>query len=102
MQADGWTPDHTQWRRIRAKIDQIIDTPKKVVEQDRYEDNSPPKRLVPSGPSLLTPQMLPQGSPPPFVATGDMAVKGQGGMSGSRVKTPDIDTSGSQYTSSLE
>ena len=107
MQPDDWTPDSTQWRRIRAKIDLIVDSPKKVNNNDGYEKydetSAQPKRLVPSGPSLLNPQMLsPTNAPPPFVATGDMAVKGQGNFNGQRVKTPDIDTSGTQYSSSLE
>lgn len=104
MQPDDWTPDFTQWRRIRAKIDQIVETHRSATHDDDFV-MPPPPRMIPAGPSLLTPAAVAPmpSSPPPFLATGDMAIKGQGGVSGSRIKTPDIDTSGANgYVSGLE
>lgn len=107
MQPDDWSPDRTQWRRIRAKIEEIVDNAHgsvRTANEVSFGDDAP-RPARPSGPSLLTPAAMavPAAPPASFVATNDMALKGQGSISGPRVKTPNIDTSGGQgYTSSLE
>ncbi len=104
MQSDDWTPDPTQWSRIRSKIEDIQDNPRSFNSggtgpSDDYEQ--PARVLRAQGPSslLVAPGAVVPGpmpnTPPPFMNTSDL-------KDGARIKTPNVDTSAREYTSSLE
>ena len=107
---DSWTPNEAQWKRIRAKIDALIETAERPATRDFYPQipvdlspNSSEANLlkgfpsVPSsipagvpvtpGPSALTPP----GAPTPVQTPRAPAPVADG--SGAQVKTPDIDSS---------
>lgn len=99
MQSDDWTPDHTQWRRIRSKIDEIVETvprfntggagPSRETQQPAHREYRA------AGPSFAQATPAVAAAPPPtFVNTS--------GTDGARLKTPNIDTSAGGYSSSLE
>ncbi len=94
MQADDWTPNASQWKTIRSKIEEVIDVPVQQQRQrfveDGYEER-PPAPVRPSGPSAFagSPTMAPSGPAP---------IPGADG----KIKTPNIDTSKTAYVSSLE
>lgn len=96
MQSDDWAPDLTQWRRIRARIDEI--TEGRSVRSD--EDDQPTYGPARMGPSTFQPmgQQVPAHfappTPPPFMNTS--------GIAGAKISTPVIDTSDGKYASSLE
>lgn len=100
MQSQDWAPDLTQWRRIRERIENIVESAKPFKSsgagpQVDYEHPAAPVVYRPAGPSLMTPQMMGPAAPPPtFMNTSD--------ADGARLKTPNVDTSGGQYSSSLE
>lgn len=109
MQEDGWVPNSTQWRRIRQKIDEVVENsrPFNAGAAGAPVVSDQPARIVqPSGPSAFSnvPSVNMTGAapaPPPhisFVATTDMTRDG----SGARIKTPNVDTSQQPYQSSLE
>lgn len=97
MQSEDWSPDLTQWRRIREKIDNITFKSGAAGASDDGEEPAPrvAYRAAPSSfaPTALMPQPV-AATPPPFMNTS--------GVEGARVKTPNVDTSGGQYASSLE
>jgi len=96
MQSEDWSPDLTEWRRIRQRIDEIVESrPPRNTEDDgppiRYPSFVPPSNLMPEQP--IMPQPIPP-TPPPFMNTS--------GVEGARIKTPNVDTSAGTYASSLE
>jgi hypothetical protein len=100
MQAENWAPDLTQWRRIREKIDNIVEAPrsfKSGAAGASDTDEQPARVIRPSGPSAFSGATMPQpiaATPPPFMNTSDVA--------GARISTPNVDTSKQPYSSSLE
>ncbi len=103
MQPDNWTPDPTQWRRIRQKIEDVIDNPRSFNSDDggssaelRYPPRwdgqpaswGPPPAMVPPVSGLV-----PGAAPVPMAPTTPLFAS---------PKTPDIDTSKGGYASSLE
>ena len=101
MQSEGWSPDLGQWKKIREKIDNIVESSKSFNSDGAGpsdEPEQPAKVIRPSGPSLLTPATLAMpvaATPPSFMNTSDQP--------GAKIKTPNIDTSGTRaYASSLE
>jgi hypothetical protein len=99
MQADNWAPDLTQWRRIRERIDNIVETAPRSFKSggagpsESYEEPAAPRQLRAAGPSLLTPAAMGPTAPPPSFMTADP---------NQRAKAPNIDTSAQPYASSLE
>lgn len=104
MQSDDWTPDPTQWSRIRAKIEDIQDNPRSFKSDGTGPsdyDEQPARVIRPAGPSSFTGAMpgpmMPApvaATPPPFMNTS--------GVEGAKIRTPNVDTSGGPYASSLE
>lgn len=101
MQPENWAPDLTQWRRIRERIENVIEGRSfKSGAAGASDDGEEPAPRVyrAAGPSGFAPgQLMPQpvaATPPPFMNTS--------GVEGARIKTPNVDTSGGQYASSLE
>lgn len=102
MQSDDWTPDHTQWRRIRAKIDEIVEGRgggNFSTSSSDVNDEPMPRALRTAGASSLTPTAMqtPLSTlpPPTFMNTSDL-------KEGARLKTPNVDTSKQPYASNLE
>jgi hypothetical protein len=102
MQSDDWSPDLTQWRRIRERIENISE-PKNSFKSGGTgpsdEDFHPvaPMPVRASGPSAFAAPavlMAPPAPLPTFMNTS--------GVEGARVKTPNVDSSSGQFTSSLE
>lgn len=97
MQPDGWAPDLTQWRRIRQRIENIVESRTRVTlpHTDEYDETTQPRHIRPAGPSLMTPnatQVTTPSVPPTFMAADP----------NQRAKAPNIDTSKQPYASSLE
>ncbi len=97
MQAENWAPDLTQWRRIRERIENIVETRTRVAapvsEYSLSDEPPPPPQYVrPSGPSLLTAGPVGPSAPPTFM-TADP---------NQRARAPNIDTSSQPYASGLE
>jgi hypothetical protein len=108
MQAVGWVPDERQWRRIREKINEIIDVP----QQPKY--TAPPVPLgpvnrgadvahhtipaQPAGPSLMPNPAFSVGAPRQPTQLPSILASGSGQTP---VRTPDIDTQGRPYESSF-
>jgi hypothetical protein len=98
MQSDDWTPDPTQWRRIREKIEDIIDNPRRSAPdqysepQYGYSGGYTPAPIMPAAPSGFVPGAVPGPAMPMSPSTPLFASP----------KTPDIDTSKGGYASSLE
>lgn len=94
MQDTGWTPNATQWQRIRDKISQIAEEQVVVGSTGpvlyRGADSMIPRpgpSVQPAHPSALEMPEQPRSAAGVPVATG----------SGTAVKTPDIDTSRAGY-----
>lgn len=102
MQADDWAPDLTQWKRIRARIDEIVEGRFKSGAAGALDEDEQPARqfrmAAPSGFAGAAPgPMMTQpiaATPPPFMNTS--------GIAGAKIVTPNVDTSGGAYASSLE
>lgn len=100
MQPENWAPDITQWRRIRERINNIVESrsfksggagPSEEIEQPA------PRVVRAAGPSAFAGATMPHPvapNPPPFMNTS--------GTEGARVSTPNVDTSKQPYASSLE
>lgn len=104
MQPEGWTPNETQWKRIREKIDQVQDTPPAVQEIPMtFTPAGAPMLpgtmvLPPSGNPLESMNIDPSRFPPPSPPPGAPFARADGAPT----KTPSIDTSGGQgYKSSF-
>lgn len=95
MQDESWTPSATQWRTIRAKIEEVMDVPVQQQQRTRYVDEGYDERpsgpIRPSGPSAFSaPQPMQQQAPAPVP-----------GMDG-KIKTANIDTSKTPYVAAFE
>lgn len=103
MQADGWTPNDTQWKRIREKINVLIEG------QPVYQEMTVPNMgMAPNMPMTVP---MPTGNPlemmninPAAFQTPSAPPPGApfGTNSSAPVKTPNVDTSGGKpYKSSF-
>lgn len=94
MQAEDWSPDRTQWLKIRERIDSISDEVKATPATPVYR-NSQQAPIVPQSPPVMS---APPGLPPAQVDNSQVSkLLGQGG--GEAIRTPDIDTSTGPYES---
>ena len=99
MQPESWSPDLSQWRKIRDKIDNIEEIAQSFNSGGAgpsRESQEPARQVVirPEGPSLMNPAAIASlATTPPSFMSGDGS---------SKAKTPNIDTSGGGYTSGLE
>lgn len=104
MQSDDWAPDLSQWTRIRERIDEIVEgrSFKSDGTGPSDDDEEPARVSRPTGPSSfagaipggpMMPAPVPP-TPPPFMNIS--------GAEGAKIRTPQIDTSGGPYASSLE
>jgi len=94
---EDWYPTEAQWKRIRAKIDLLIDTSERPITNTRIM--SPQSNVViPEGsvdnilagfPQVPVPNVDVDPTPPPPVSSLTQLADGSKG-----VKTPDIDTTG--------
>ena len=99
---DDWVPTEEQWKRIRAKIDAMIETEDRaadrpvdstrVVADGRLPSNFPvvPSN-IPAGAASLPPApsaLTPPPAAPPAIAPGSVPT-----LESAQVKTPDIDSS---------
>lgn len=109
MQDENWTPNSGQWRTIRAKIEEVIDTPTRArFNDDEFDDQ--PRVVRPAGPSAFSGGGGSPMTPPPTALAVEqnlVAVPGQGESSnvrsgGLKVKTPNIDTSQQPYVAAFE
>lgn len=109
MQEAGWTPNNTQWQRIRQKINEIAESasaastaaPVQPV-QPMVQPNPGPVTFAPS--SFAPPTAMQPAPMHPGYAQPNMPPPGAPFANGSpniAVKTPAIDTSDGTYTSSF-
>ena len=99
FQGDDWHPDETQWKLIRKMIDNVVEMEvKEPIQQSRWvnTENRQPVQQA----SLPSSYTYPTASLPPLSASP------QSGTIPSinpniPIATPDIDTSGKDYTSSF-
>lgn len=104
MQLEDWTPDPRQWKRIRGKINQILDTPigyPAPAQQGptvayRTPAYDAPIHMVPGGLSDNPPPMPIIAQPP---ANSHLFANADANKIA--VKTPNIDTSMGNYESSF-
>lgn len=101
LQPRGWTPDSTQWKRIRDKINSIEESSARgltsgaVAPQQRFQ-----------APVQGAPSMLPPPAPPVQGGVPNLPVAPQGKLGipvgpDGKIKTPDIDTSDGKFKSSF-
>ena len=121
MQADDWTPDNRQWKRIRDKIDLIREEepPVRIARESGSSGNVhipgmesvfPPMNTNPPGPGASEPgpSSLNAAGPTTPQPPRAMATSTKSGMpvalskGDGQVKTPDIDTSNGKYNSGFE
>ena len=114
MQEEGWVPDERQWRKIRQKIDLVIESTPPTAHSVVYPPQRMPQQSVssipvemeqelemapPPGPSALDGMKRP-ASPAPTIKMDD------GAPIARDLKTPapakNIDTSNGNYKSSFE
>lgn len=125
LQPEDWVPSESQWKRIRAKIDEI-DEPEPAVEY-RTQQPAPPQQPVMDSPPPVVNNNPPPGPPPGvdfsksalddntnMTAAAAAALNGNLPEHGSdsppmvnlgsqdRLKTQDIDTSDGNYGSAFE
>ena len=97
---DQWTPDENQWKRIRRKIDALIETHERSVDSNRNVSETeslrfpewpsvPANANVPVGEVPIQSALVPSALVPPAVAQPNTAVADG---SGAQIKTPDIDS----------
>lgn len=94
MQDESWTPSPSQWQTIRAKIEEVIEPSvqqRRFVGEDDGNYERPQGPIRAQGPSAFS-------APQPMAASGPAPVPGADG----KIRTPNIDTSGKPYVSSLE
>lgn len=111
MQPEDWTPNANQWRTIRSKIEEVIDVPaqrQRIVDDEYYEER-PRGPIRPAGPSAFNAGQSSMAAAPTALAveTNLVAVPGSnepGGVrsGGLKIKTPNIDTSNTQYVAAFE
>lgn len=93
---DQWTPDEGQWRRIRKKIDALIETHGKPVDSTRNVSETQLLRSFPTWPVPNVPTNVPGESTPGESAlippAGPLIPPSVADGSGTKVKTPDIDS----------
>lgn len=109
MQPKNWSPDSSQWARIRSKIDLISDDIPSVNQKNRIvqshnsiPENRPPLQkasssMIPAPNSTPKMTQIPvnPGSVSPVLQTRDTTPANP-------VKTPDLDTTSEPYKSSFE
>lgn len=110
MQADDWTPSPEQWQRIRSKIDDILEQAVQPRQRFIDEDDQPRGPIRPAGPSAFGPPAggAPSGSMP-APTTALIVDSGAGGVTapgvastGTKMRTPNIDTSNAPYVAAFE
>ena len=96
MQEDDWHPNETQWKKIRGKIDCVIQGVQPVA----------PSGFVPQQPQQIIQNFQPDRSaldnvpmPVPIQLNPNAPMNK---VEGEQVKTPNIDTSDGNYTSTFE
>lgn len=94
MQEDSWTPSPSQWKRIRAKIDSIADAP---AARPAAPPVQPPITYAPTGAPTMP--ATPAGPSSLMVPAAPTQLNPLLAGSGGQIKTPDIDTSKSDYQS---
>lgn len=94
MQPQDWHPDLNQWRIIRTKIDTVVTTISRPVDDDDDTEEYAP-RGTRRGPVQYEPSALASSMISPTAPA--FAVDDAG-----RLKTPNVDTSAQPYASSLE
>lgn len=121
MQGSTWAPDAQQWKRIRQKINQIEALPTEATtlpagapstfnsQRNIPISSSAPVNdeniVIPAIPSSFERAGVKGGAPAPktIIPTSAPGLKRTVNPQGQeKVKTPDIDTSGGDYTSSFE
>lgn len=107
MQDDSWTPSSSQWRTIRAKIEEVIEPSSQAQYYNEYDDR-PRGPIRAAGPSAFSSGGSPMVAPPTALTVEQnlVAVPGQGEggskSGGLKVKTPNIDTSKTAYVAAFE
>jgi hypothetical protein len=112
MQEPDWTPSPSQWRTIRAKIDEVIDAPvqpsRARVEDEGY-DERPRGPIRPAGPSAFSGGQPTMATPPTALSVEQSLMSAPndasaGGVKsgGLKIKTPNIDTSKTAYVAAFE
>lgn len=96
MQPEGWTPDERQWKRIREKLETIIESvtapQQSVVLHRNVQEELPVQRYT--GPvQLATPGLTPLISAP----QPNNALFGNADNPSNPVRTPNLDTSSGTY-----
>lgn len=98
--SDNWIPSERQWKRIRSMI-------------DRLEEHQPPSLSNPTEAPMTYAQPMPKAPEPVMLAPGGLMqmptgpvqrgpLNGPFAIEASHpVRTPDVDTSNGQYTSSF-
>lgn len=102
MQEEGWVPNPTQWKRIREKLNSVIENEQPSVDkQEQYvgvktkvRNNQQQSTMAPIAnvPSALVPPNLPPGPPPSALF---------GSPDGLQARTPSIDTTDGNYKSAF-
>ena len=103
---DDWVPTEDQWKRIRTKIDAMIETEDRAADRpvpgnvDPVRSSSDNELLssfpvvpstIPAGAAALPPE--PSALAPPAPAPAPLAPSAMPTLEGAEVKTPDIDSS---------
>jgi hypothetical protein len=104
LQSEDWSPNCDQWKLIRDKIDGIIEE-KQIIEKvvQAAPAGAPgfrPPMPPPAAPSLIPPP-LPGGVPHGDVQMAPAAQQMLSPSGGAKAKTPDIDTSDGNVSSSF-
>jgi hypothetical protein len=109
MQGSTWIPDAKQWKRIRQKINQIHET---IDSQQQYS-SLPTTNMSGVGENIVIPKIpssfersrisnLPPTPSSTIIPAHNSLQRNLSPDGSEKVKTPDIDTSKSEYVSSFE
>ncbi|KKN24909.1 hypothetical protein LCGC14_0890270 [marine sediment metagenome] len=105
MQKDDWHPSKDQWKKIRAKIDELIDQPTIATVTRRVEHPTTlptitmPAVVIPSDSVQIVDTGVDESTPIPTTSALTTETIGTDGKSAVKSKTPDIDTSDKDYSS---
>ncbi|MDE1830607.1 MAG: hypothetical protein KGI25_09820 [Thaumarchaeota archaeon] len=112
MQESDWTPSASQWRTIRAKIEEVIDVPapRQRYEEEDLEERRPRGPIRAAGPSAFSAPAAGQMIQSPtslsveqsLVSAPNEATPGGVKSGGLKIKTPNIDTSKGGYVAAFE
>lgn len=91
MQEANWAPDATQWKVIRAKINAVVADEVPIAKVAVVNRAAPPRAIA-----QPTKSSLGQSLPVDKSALSNAPIATQDGM---QLTTPDIDTSGGDYSS---